>query len=65
MTESKKLPFFFMEQEEAAPAPEDAGSQLMLRIERPVYDEGLIRKQLLHRKDNSITFCQRLADKFR
>ncbi|XP_037551735.1 prestin [Nematolebias whitei] len=52
-----------MEQEEAA--PEDAGSQLMLRIERPVYDEALIRKQLLHRKDNSITFRQRLADKLR
>ncbi|KAF7228893.1 prestin [Nothobranchius furzeri] len=54
-----------MEQEEEASAREDAGSQLILRIERPVYDEASIRSQLLHQKENSTTFCQRLAGKFR
>ncbi|KAG8005759.1 Prestin [Nibea albiflora] len=48
-----------MEQEEAA------GSQLMYRIERPVYDEALIRSQLLHHKKNSTTLRQRLANQFR
>ncbi|XP_041833650.1 prestin [Melanotaenia boesemani] len=52
-----------MEQEGAA-AREDAGSQLMYRIERPVYDEAFIRKQLLHRKKQSTSFRQRLAEKF-
>uniref|UniRef100_UPI0037E795F8 prestin n=1 Tax=Semicossyphus pulcher TaxID=241346 RepID=UPI0037E795F8 len=49
-----------MEPEEAA-AQEDAESQLMYRIERPVYDEGLIRKQLLHSKGKSTTLRKRLA----
>uniref|UniRef100_A0A1A7WSC6 Solute carrier family 26, member 5 n=1 Tax=Iconisemion striatum TaxID=60296 RepID=A0A1A7WSC6_9TELE len=53
------------EEEEAASAQEDTDSQLILRIERPVYDEASIRSQLLHQKENSTTFCQRLADKFR
>ncbi|XP_047431607.1 prestin [Mugil cephalus] len=54
-----------MEQdEEAATAGEDAHSQLMYRIERPVYDENLIRTKLLHRKNNSTTLRQRLAEKF-
>ncbi|XP_049423332.1 prestin isoform X2 [Epinephelus fuscoguttatus] len=52
-----------MEQEAAA--REDADSQLIYRIERPVYDEGFIRSQLLHRKEDSTTFRQRLAQKFR
>ncbi|XP_049891921.1 prestin isoform X1 [Epinephelus moara] len=52
-----------MEQEAAA--REDAGSQLIYRIERPVYDEGFIRSQLLHRKEDSTTLRQRLAQKFR
>ncbi|XP_017294236.2 prestin [Kryptolebias marmoratus] len=56
---------FSMEQEEEAPAPEDAGLRPMLGIERPVYDEAFIRTQLLRRKDNATTFRQRLADKFR
>lgn len=53
-----------MEQEEAA-AQEEAGSQLMYRIERPVYDEVFIRSQLLHRKEKSTTVRQRLAQQFR
>ncbi|XP_042367606.1 prestin [Plectropomus leopardus] len=53
-----------MEQEEAAVAREDAGSPLMYRIERPVYDEAIIRSQLLHRKEDSSTLRQRLAQKF-
>lgn len=53
-----------MEQEEAA-AQEEAGSQLMYRVERPVYDEGFIRSQLLHRKEKSTTLRQRLAQQFR
>lgn len=52
-----------MEQEAAA--REDADSQLIYRIERPVYDEGFIRSQLLHRKEDSTTLRQRLAQKFR
>lgn len=52
-----------MEQEAAA--REGADSQLIYRIERPVYDEGFIRSQLLHRKEDSTTFRQRLAQKFR
>ncbi|XP_035530162.1 prestin [Morone saxatilis] len=51
-----------MEQEEAA-ARED--SQLMYRIERPVYDEALVRSQLLKRKENSTTLRQRLTQQFR
>uniref|UniRef100_A0A3P9MQR1 Solute carrier family 26 member 5 n=1 Tax=Oryzias latipes TaxID=8090 RepID=A0A3P9MQR1_ORYLA len=52
-----------MEEEEAG-AGEDAGSQLMCRIERPVYDEAFLRTQLLHRRENTTTFRQRLAKKF-
>lgn len=55
-----------MEQEDeaaAAAAREDADSQLMYKIERPVYDEAFIRTQLLSRKENSSTLRQRLADK--
>uniref|UniRef100_A0A3B3IKG6 Solute carrier family 26 member 5 n=1 Tax=Oryzias latipes TaxID=8090 RepID=A0A3B3IKG6_ORYLA len=52
-----------MEEEEAG-AGEDAGSQLMCRIERPVYDEAFLRTQLLHRRENTTTFRQRLAEKF-
>ncbi|XP_033470534.1 prestin isoform X1 [Epinephelus lanceolatus] len=52
-----------MEQEAAA--REGADSQLIYRIERPVYDEGFIRSQLLHRKEDSTTLRQRLAQKFR
>lgn len=54
-----------MEPEEAPQVNDDAGSQLKLRLERPVYDESFLRTQLLHRKENNITFRQRLADKFR
>ncbi|XP_070785032.1 prestin [Enoplosus armatus] len=53
-----------MEQEEAA-AREDVDSQLMYRIERPVYDEAFIRSQVLNRKDNSTTLRKRLAKQFR
>uniref|UniRef100_A0A3B5ML34 Solute carrier family 26 member 5 n=1 Tax=Xiphophorus couchianus TaxID=32473 RepID=A0A3B5ML34_9TELE len=53
-----------MEPEEAS-APEDAGSRLMLRVERPVYDEEFLSTQLLHRKQNSTSFRQKLADKFK
>ncbi|XP_059182119.1 prestin [Centropristis striata] len=52
-----------MEQEAAA--REDADSQLMYRIERPVYDEDFIRSQLLNPKENSSTLRQRLAYKCR
>uniref|UniRef100_A0A8C9YHL5 Solute carrier family 26 member 5 n=1 Tax=Sander lucioperca TaxID=283035 RepID=A0A8C9YHL5_SANLU len=48
-------------EQDAAAALEDADSQLMYRIERPVYDEALIRSQLLKRKENSTTLGQRLA----
>ncbi|KAK5849347.1 hypothetical protein PBY51_008997 [Eleginops maclovinus] len=53
-----------MEQEEAA-AGEDAESQLMYRIERPVYDEAVIRSSLLKPRENSSTLRQRLAQHFR
>lgn len=53
-----------MRQEEAA-AQEDADTQLMYKIERPVYDEAFIQSQLLHRKENSTTLRQRLAQRFR
>lgn len=53
-----------MEAEEAG-AGEDAGSQRMCRIERPLYDEAFLRTQLLHRRENTTTFRQRLAEKFR
>ncbi|KAM9334539.1 prestin [Symphorus nematophorus] len=53
-----------MEREEAA-AQEDTDSQLMYKIERPVYDEGFIRSQLLHRRKNSTSLRQRLARQFR
>ncbi|XP_038594458.1 prestin [Micropterus salmoides] len=53
-----------MEQEEAV-AREDVDSQLMYRIERPVYDEAFIRSQLLNRKENTTTLRQRLAHQFR
>ncbi|CAK6959982.1 prestin [Scomber scombrus] len=63
------LPASDVRQEEeegaAAAAPEQADTQLMYKIERPVYDEAFIRSQLLHRKESSITFRQRLAQKFR
>lgn len=49
----------------AAAATEEAHTQLMYKIERPVYDEAFIRSQLLHRKESSITFRQRMAQKFR
>ncbi|KAM7377888.1 hypothetical protein PAMA_013008 [Pampus argenteus] len=52
-------------EEEGAAAREDANTQLMYKIERPVYDEAVIRSQLLHRKENSSTFRQRLAQRFR
>ncbi|XP_073336919.1 prestin [Pagrus major] len=46
--------------------PEEAAdSQLMYRIDRPVYDEAFLRSQLLHRKENSTTLRQRLANHFR
>ncbi|XP_028279308.1 prestin [Parambassis ranga] len=48
-----------MNQEDAA------DSQLMYRIERPVYDEAFIRTQLVKRKKKSTTLRQRLADKFK
>ncbi|XP_041636396.1 prestin [Cheilinus undulatus] len=50
---------------EGAVALEDAESQLMYRIERPVYDEGFIRTKLPHRRKNSTTLRQRLAQHFR
>ncbi|XP_054911559.1 prestin [Poeciliopsis prolifica] len=53
-----------MEPEEAS-AHEDAGSRVMLRVERPVYDEEFLRTQVLHRKQNNTSFRQKLADKFR
>ncbi|XP_040885795.1 prestin [Toxotes jaculatrix] len=52
-----------MEREEAA-AREDGDSQLVYRIERPVYDESFIRSQLLNRKENSTTLRQKLAHQF-
>ncbi|XP_068163578.1 prestin isoform X2 [Antennarius striatus] len=52
------------EQEEAT-AQVDAESQLMYRIERPVYNETLIRSRLLHRKEKSSSLRQRLAQHFR
>ncbi|XP_013884866.1 prestin [Austrofundulus limnaeus] len=54
-----------MEQEEEALAADDAGPRLMLRVERPVYDETFIRTQLLHHKEKSNAFCQKLTDKFK
>ncbi|XP_026219504.1 prestin [Anabas testudineus] len=53
-----------MEQQEVE-VREDSESQLIYRIERPVYDETFIRSQLLHHKENSTTFRQRLAQCFR
>lgn len=53
-----------MEEEEAAPR-EDADAPLMYRIERPVYDESVIRSQLLHNKENPLTLRQRLAQQLR
>ncbi|XP_013763521.1 prestin [Pundamilia nyererei] len=56
-----------MEQEEevvAAAAREDEDSQLIYRIERPVYNETLIQAQLLKRKEDTTTNCQKLAEKF-
>ncbi|KAM7366852.1 hypothetical protein PAMP_014794 [Pampus punctatissimus] len=52
-------------QEEEAAVQEDGDTQLMYKIERPVYDEAFIRSQLLHRKENSSTFRQKLAQRFR
>ncbi|MEQ2190045.1 hypothetical protein GOODEAATRI_031436 [Goodea atripinnis] len=54
-----------MEPENESVPEEDAGNQLMLRVERPVYDERFLRAKLLHRKEDNTTFCQRLADRFR
>ncbi|XP_071359018.1 prestin [Trachinotus anak] len=53
-----------MEQEEVA-AREGADSQLMYRIERPVYNESIIRSQVLSRKEKSTTLRERLAHQFR
>lgn len=57
-----------MEQEEeevvAAAVREDEDSQLIYRIERPVYNETLIQAQLLKRKEDTTTNCQKLAEKF-
>ncbi|XP_014905069.1 prestin [Poecilia latipinna] len=53
-----------MEPEEAS-AQEDGGSRLMLRVERPVYDEEFLGTRLLHRKQSSTSFRQKLSDKFR
>uniref|UniRef100_A0A3B4G199 Prestin-like n=1 Tax=Pundamilia nyererei TaxID=303518 RepID=A0A3B4G199_9CICH len=56
-----------MKQEEevvAAAAREDEDSQLIYRIERPVYNETLIQAQLLKRKEDTTTNCQKLAEKF-
>lgn len=53
-----------MEQEEEAASREDADTRLMYKIERPVYDESFIRTELLHRKENSTTLCQKLAQRF-
>uniref|UniRef100_A0A3Q0THZ5 Solute carrier family 26 member 5 n=1 Tax=Amphilophus citrinellus TaxID=61819 RepID=A0A3Q0THZ5_AMPCI len=58
-----------MEQEEtavviAAAAREGEDSQLIYRIQRPVYNETVIRTQLLNRKENTTTVCQKLAQKF-
>ncbi|XP_029350703.1 prestin isoform X2 [Echeneis naucrates] len=53
-----------MEQEEAA-VRVDADSQLMYRIERPVYNEALIRSQVLNRRDKSTTLRERVAHQFR
>ncbi|KAM9845948.1 prestin [Aulostomus maculatus] len=49
---------------EEAPARADAGNpQLMYRIERPVYNEAFIRSQLLHRRGNSSSLWQKLAQR--
>ncbi|XP_061570056.1 prestin isoform X2 [Cololabis saira] len=58
-----------MEQEEEAAAAaaacrEDEHSRPMYRLERPLYDETFLRTRLLHHKDGSTTFRQRLAEKF-
>ncbi|XP_069012553.1 prestin [Embiotoca jacksoni] len=53
-----------MEQEEEEEAAAAADSQLTYRIERPVYDEAFIRTKLRHRKEDSSTLRQRLAEKF-
>ncbi|XP_030575683.1 prestin [Archocentrus centrarchus] len=58
-----------MEQEEtavviAAAARKGEDSQLIYRIQRPVYNETVIRTQLLNRKENTTTVCQKLAQKF-
>uniref|UniRef100_A0AAQ4S8K2 Solute carrier family 26 member 5 n=1 Tax=Gasterosteus aculeatus aculeatus TaxID=481459 RepID=A0AAQ4S8K2_GASAC len=52
-------------QPEEAGAGEEAESQPLYRIERPVYDEAFISSQLLNRKDNSTTLGQRLAQQLR
>ncbi|XP_037315680.2 prestin [Pungitius pungitius] len=62
--ETDALAASVMEQEEAA-ARDEADSQPLYRIERPVYDEAFISSQLLNRKDNSTTFGQKLAQQFR
>lgn len=64
---SASPPASTMEQEEevvAAAAREDEDSQLIYRIERPVYNETLIQAQLLKRKEDTTTNCQKLAEKF-
>lgn len=55
-----------MDQQEvvAAAAREDEASQLIYRIERPVYNETLIQTKLLKRKEDTTTNCQKLAEKF-
>lgn len=53
-----------MEQEEVT-ARVDTTSQLMCRIQRPVYDEAFIRSHLLSHKEKSTTLRQKLAHQFR
>ncbi|TNM91468.1 hypothetical protein fugu_019848 [Takifugu bimaculatus] len=43
---------------------EDSESQLMYRIERPVYDEAFLRSQLLHHRLKSTTLWKRLLKHF-
>ncbi|XP_034721259.1 prestin [Etheostoma cragini] len=52
-------------EQDAAAAPEDADSQPTYRVERPVYDEALVRSRLLSRRDHSTTLGQRLAHQLR
>ncbi|XP_058479560.1 prestin [Solea solea] len=53
-----------MEQDDVA-ARVDAVSQLMYRIERPVYNEAALQSKLLKPKENSVTLKKRLAHHLR